>query len=73
MPAMPKTMNQELAEKIGRDFAKECKLPMDDPIVKDLIRGCKMTLGAAAYRNRRRAERVKDQMMLLKLPETTRD
>ena len=57
-----KTINQEIAERIGRDFAKERRLSLDDPIVKDLIRGCKMSLGAANYRNRLKAERLKDQM-----------
>jgi hypothetical protein len=64
-----KTINQELAEKVGRYFAKEQKLSIDDPIVKNLIQGCKMSLGATNYRNRIRHERTKDQMVLLKLPE----
>jgi hypothetical protein len=57
-------MNQQLAEKAGRDFARERGLDIEEPVVQDLIRNCRSALGTAAYRNRLRSEKFKNQQSL---------
>lgn len=53
----PKTMDQSRAESVAVDFAREHRLSINNPIVRDLERGMKMSLGAMRYRDRRKAEK----------------
>ncbi len=51
-----KTIEQIKAEAVGKTFAKERKLSMDDPIVRRLIRDVKVTFGRIRARNRKEAD-----------------
>ena len=51
-------------DKFVKDFARERNLPMDDPIVKYLMRQCKLSVGAVSYRNRIKAEHAARQTRL---------
>lgn len=57
----PKTIQCEMAEKVGKDFAKEVNRSYDDPIVKQLVRDVKRSLGYRRWRNTVEAERTSKQ------------
>lgn len=60
----PKTILQEKVERATRMCAKDLKLPIDDPIMKDFRRGVSMAFGKRLAINRKKAEAAERQPLL---------